>query len=79
MDEMLRPLDVAPYPHRPTRDLFAADVISADLGRLAGLQQEDGGWIVDFLTISPAGSLDWRGHATVRAIDILRRNGHAQT
>lgn len=74
-DEVLRPLDVAPYPDRPARDLFSADVISADLDRLAGLQQSDGGWTVDFLKISPAGSLDWRGYATVRAIDILDRNG----
>jgi hypothetical protein len=35
------------------------------------------GWIVDFLSISPAGSLDWRGYATVHAVDILRRNGRA--
>jgi hypothetical protein len=73
-DEMLRPLDVAPYPDRPARAFFTDEVIAADLDRLAGLQQDDGGWIVDYLKISPAGSLDWRGHATVRAIDILRRN-----
>jgi hypothetical protein len=74
-DEVLRPLDVAPYPGRPARDLYSADLISADLARLAALQQDDGGWIVDYLKISPAGSLDWRGYATVRAIDVLRRNG----
>jgi hypothetical protein len=74
-DEMLRPLDVAPYPDRPARAVFTDEVISADLDRLAALQQDDGGWIVDYLKISPAGSLDWRGYATVRAIDILRRNG----
>jgi hypothetical protein len=73
-NEMLRPLDVAPYPGRPARAFFTDEVIAADLDRLAGLQQDDGGWIVDYLKISPAGSLDWRGHATVRAIDILRRN-----
>jgi hypothetical protein len=71
--EMLRPLDVAPFPNRPIRDLFSDDLISADLERLAGLQQEDGGWIVDFSSASPAGSLDWRGYSTVRAIDILQR------
>ena len=76
-NEMLRPLDIAPYPDRPVRDLFAAGVVSADLERLAGEQQEDGGWTVDFLKISPAGSLDWRGYVTARAIDILRRNGMA--
>jgi hypothetical protein len=76
-DETLRPLDLAPYPDRPARDLFAAEVVSADLDRLAALQQDDGGWTVEYLQSSPAGSLDWRGHATVRAIDVLRRNGGA--
>ncbi len=73
-NELLHPLDVAPYPDRPARELFAPDVISADLDRLAALQQDDGGWIVDFPSVSPAGALDWRGYATVRAIDVLRRN-----
>ena len=74
-DEMLRPLDFAPYPDRPARRLLSPEAVSADLDRLVALQQDDGGWIVDYLKISPAGSLDWRGHATVRAIDILRQNG----
>ena len=76
-NETLRPLDIAPYPGRPVRDLFAEGVISADLERLAGEQGEDGGWTVDFLKISPAGSLDWRGYVTAQAVDILRRNGMA--
>lgn len=74
-EERLYPLDFAPYPDRPARDLFAPEMISADLDRLAALRQDDGGWIVDYATISPAGALDWRGHITVRAVDILRRNG----
>jgi hypothetical protein len=74
-NEVLHPLDIAPYPDRPARTLFTPDVISADLDRLAGLQQDDGGWVVDYKPISPAGSLDWRGYATVSAIDILSRNG----
>ena len=76
-DEALHPLDIAPYPDRPARELLAPEVIAADLERLAGLQQDDGGWTVDYQKISPAGSLDWRGYATVRAVDILRRNGLA--
>ncbi len=72
-EEMLRPLDFAPYPGRPARELFAPGVISADLDRLAALRQADGGWTVDYARISPAGFLDWRGHATVRAVGILRR------
>jgi hypothetical protein len=73
-NEMLHPLDLAPYPGRPARDLFSPEVISADLDRLAAQQQDDGGWIVDFLEISPAGSLEWRGYMTVRALDILDGN-----
>ena len=65
------------HPDRPARELFTAEVISADLERLVALQQEDGGWIVDYLQISPAGSLDWRGYVTVRAIEILDRNATA--
>jgi hypothetical protein len=71
----LHPLDFAPYRDRPARELFAPEVIAADLDRLAGQQQPDGGWVVDYLRISPAGSLEWRGFATVEAVDILRRNG----
>ena len=73
-EEVLRPLDVAPHPDRPARDLYASEVISADLDRLTALQQEDGGWVVDFVPGSPAGSLDWRGYVTVRAVDIVRHN-----
>jgi hypothetical protein len=72
-DETLYPLDLAPHPDRPARALFADEVIAADLDRLAALQQEDGGWIVDFLSSSPAAAVEWRGYTTVRAIDTLRR------
>ncbi|MBN2623550.1 MAG: hypothetical protein JXA83_09285, partial [Acidimicrobiales bacterium] len=46
--ETLRPLDVAPVPDRPVRRLFSPEVIAADLDRLDGDQQPDGGWVVDF-------------------------------
>ncbi|REE97441.1 hypothetical protein [Thermomonospora umbrina] len=74
-EEALHPLDFAPRPGRPARELFGPEVISADLDRLEALQQGDGGWTVDYLKISPAGSLDWRGYASVQALDVLRRNG----
>ncbi|GAA1583826.1 hypothetical protein GCM10009678_78100 [Actinomadura kijaniata] len=74
-DEYLTPLDFAPFPGRPARALFAPEVIDADLDRLEAGQHDDGGWSVDYARISPAGALDWRGHATVRAVDLLRRNG----
>jgi len=74
-DEYLRPLDFAPLPDRPARRLFAPDAVAAHLDRLAGGQQEDGGWRVDFASYSPAAALEWRGHMTVGAVSTLRRNG----
>jgi hypothetical protein len=73
-EEAMRPLDFAPTPGRPVRELLAPQVVEADLRRLAGLQQDDGGWPVDFASYSPGAALEWRGHATVRAIAILRAN-----
>ncbi|WP_329055807.1 hypothetical protein OG738_19540 [Amycolatopsis sp. NBC_01488] len=73
--ETLRALDFAPLPDRPARALFTGAVIDAELRRLAGEQQDDGGWRVDFASCSPAAELEWRGYATVRAVSILQRNG----
>jgi hypothetical protein len=73
-DEMMRPLDFAPWPDRPVRELFAADVVAADLRRLASLQQEDGGWPLEWRSYSPAAELEWRGYLTVRAVQLLRAN-----
>ena len=73
--ETMKPLDFAPRPGGPARELFSDDVISADLDRLAEGQQEDGGWTVDYASFSPAAALEWRGHATVRAVTILKANG----
>jgi hypothetical protein len=73
--ETLTPLHLAPHPDRPARQLISPEVIAADLERLAAAQRDDGGWTVDYLQISPAGVLDWRGYSTVRAIEILRSNG----
>jgi hypothetical protein len=76
-EEMVRPLDFAPYPDRPVRRLFGPDAVSADLQRLIDGQQDDGGWRVDFASYSPAATLEWRGYMTVRAVSILRRNSLA--
>jgi hypothetical protein len=73
-DELMRALDFAPTPDRPVRQLFSQDVIAAELERLAGEQQDDGGWLVDFKSYSPAATLEWRGYTTVRAVSILRRS-----
>ncbi|HET8950116.1 MAG TPA: hypothetical protein VFN44_06390 [Solirubrobacteraceae bacterium] len=71
----LRPLDLAPDPDGAARRHLDPAVVEADLDRLASGQQEDGGWTVDFVSRSPMGKLDWRGFATVAAVDVLRRNG----
>jgi hypothetical protein len=73
-DETMKPLDFAPYPDGLARVLLSPEVISADLERLAREQREDGGWTVDYASYSPAAALDWRGHATVRALTILKLN-----
>ena len=73
-EEMMRPLDFAPTPDRPVRALFTREAIAAELQRLADQQQDDGGWPVDFASYSPAAGLEWRGHMTVRAVSVLRRN-----
>ena len=73
--EAMRPLDFAPRPDRPVRALFARSVIEADLDRLVAEQHDDGGWDVDWTHWSPAGGLEWRGWATVRALRLLRANG----
>jgi hypothetical protein len=73
--EMMRPLDFAPRPGRPARNLFAGETIDAELHRLAGRQQPDGGWSPDFASYSPAAALEWRGYHTVSALTILKENG----
>ena len=73
-DEAMRPLDFSPEPNRPLRALLDPAVIEADLDRLESEQHDDGGWDVDWAHWSPAGALEWRGWATVRALRILRAN-----
>jgi len=75
--ETMRPLDFAALPGRPARRLFSAEVIEADLRRLADGQDEDGGWRVDFGSFSPAAELEWRGYATVDAVRTLLANDAA--
>lgn len=73
--ETLHVLDYAPEPGRPVRDLCDPQAVSDDLDRLERAQRPDGGWSVDFTSYSDAAALEWRGHATVSAVAILRMNG----
>ncbi|WP_436774473.1 hypothetical protein [Yinghuangia sp. YIM S09857] len=74
-NEYMRPLDFAPLPGTPARRLLASADISGELERLERGQHDDGGWTVEYARISPAGAMEWRGHATVRALGLLRANG----
>ena len=74
-DEAMRPLDFSPEPGRPLRALLDPQAVADDLDRLEAEQHPDGGWDVDWAHWSPAGGLEWRGWATVRAVRILRANG----
>lgn len=73
-DEAMHPLDFAPEPGRPIRELFSGAAIEAELDRLVAEQRDDGGWTVDWGSFSAAGTFEWRGWATVRALKILRAN-----
>lgn len=73
--ERLRPLDLSPRPGRPLRALVPAGAIAGHLDALEADQREDGGWTVDFPSASPAGAIEWRGVATVRALSLLRAHG----
>jgi hypothetical protein len=70
--EALHLLDFTPHPDAPSRGLFPKDAIAADLERLAGQQQPDGGWPISFTAFSAAAALEWRGYATVQAVAVLR-------
>ena len=74
-DEFMRPLDFAPFPDDAARSLLSAESVAADLERLATAQQDDGGWPLEFQAYSPAAALEWRGHLTVKALSLLKRNG----
>ena len=74
-DEFMRPLDFAPSPGGPARELFAPGVVDGELQRLVDGQQSDGGGEVDVDSYSPARVLEWSGHRTVHALRLLRDNG----
>lgn len=74
-DEKLRPLDLSARPGAPSRALFSADQISAELDRLESEQLDDGGWDFDFLHWSPGQAVDWRGIVTLGALQTLRAHG----
>ncbi|HEX7165296.1 MAG TPA: hypothetical protein VF223_29130 [Trebonia sp.] len=75
--ETFGPLDFAPLPGSIARRLFDAPTIDAHLDHLAGAQRDDGGWMFNWPSWSPAAEADWRGFLTVDALRVLRANGRA--
>jgi hypothetical protein len=73
--EHLTPLALSPRPGARSRALFAADAVEAELDRLEGAQQSDGGWTFDWGTWSPAQAVEWRGIVTLSALATLRAHG----
>jgi hypothetical protein len=73
--EALRPLDLSPRPGSRSRGLLGEDQIEAHLDAVESEQQQDGGWIFDWLAWSPAQTTDWRGNVTLRALTWLHDNG----
>jgi hypothetical protein len=73
--EALRPLDLSPHPHSRSRDLVTDAAVEAHLDLVESAQQQDGGWMFDWLAWSPAQTTDWRGNVTIRALTWLSDNG----
>ena len=69
------PLGYAPRPDSLARSLFTDAVIGAHLDHLAAGQRDDGGWMFNWPSWSPAAELDWRGFITVESLVTLRDNG----
>ena len=72
--EALRPLDLSPRPGSRSRGLVSEDQVEAHLDAVESEQQQDGGWMFDWLAWSPAQTNDWRGNVTIRALIWLRDN-----
>jgi hypothetical protein len=76
--ERLTPLMLAPRPASRSRALFSGEQIEADLDRLEQGQQDDGGWMFDWLAWSPGQTVEWRGVVTLRALATLRAHGRVE-
>jgi len=74
-DERLTPLTLSRRPDGRSRALVTPDQIEADLGRLERGQQEDGGWMFEWLAWSPGQTVEARGAVTVLALADLHAHG----
>ena len=76
--ERLTPLALSPRPGARSRALFTDEQIQADLDLLERGQQDDGGWMFDWLGWSSGQSVEWRGIVTLQALATLGAHGRIQ-
>ena len=69
--ELPSALDLSPVPGSRSRRFFD---VQRDLDALEAAQKDDGGWNVSWPDWNPAASIEWRGVATVLALNVLRAN-----
>jgi hypothetical protein len=59
--------------------LCSEEQIEVHLDAVEAEQQEDGGWMFDWLAWPPGQTNDWRGTVTIRALTWLHANGRLGT
>jgi hypothetical protein len=73
--EVANPLHLAPTPDSRSRRLFDDALIERHLDAVEAAQQPDGSWTVSWPDWNPTAAIEWRGVATVHALNLLRANG----
>ncbi len=73
--ELPSALDLSPVPGSRSRRLLDDATIGRHLDHLEAGQKDDGGWTVPWGDWNAAATLEWRGVATVNALELLRANG----
>ncbi|XEC94198.1 prenyltransferase/squalene oxidase repeat-containing protein [Paenibacillus tarimensis] len=71
-------LDWAPACDSYARKFISDEELHNHLQALARQQQEDGGWLISFPAVSPAGEQEWRGYVTVERLKTLKSYGVLQ-
>ncbi len=65
------PLEFAPRPDALARRLFDDATIELHLDALAAKQEADGGWPITWEPPSAAAVHEWRGHTTIKWLEVL--------
>lgn len=76
--ERLTPLTLSERPDGRSRAVFTDEQIEADVDRVEGGQQDDGGWTFDHLAWSPGQEVETRGIVTLWALTTLRAHGRLE-